>query len=76
MRKNIKIVLDTLFYNNYIHINFITIIIIIINKRYLLYPLDIYNDAAQHALYNLHSKYLYDEIEAEVNILISIFYII
>jgi len=36
--------------------------------EYILYPLDIYNDAAQHALYNLHSKYLYDEIEAEVNL--------
>ncbi|OUM69017.1 hypothetical protein PIROE2DRAFT_3070, partial [Piromyces sp. E2] len=36
--------------------------------EYVLYPLDIYNDAAQHALYKLHSKYLYDEIEAEVNL--------
>lgn len=36
--------------------------------EYILYPLDIYNDAAQHTLYKLHSKYLYDEIEAEVNL--------
>ncbi|KAG4093054.1 cytoplasmic FMR1-interacting [Neocallimastix lanati (nom. inval.)] len=36
--------------------------------EYILYPLDIYNDAAQYALYKLRSKYLYDEIEAEVNL--------
>jgi len=36
--------------------------------EYLLYPLDIYNDAAHRALNTLHSKFLYDEIEAEVNL--------
>ncbi|ORX54817.1 cytoplasmic FMR1-interacting [Piromyces finnis] len=36
--------------------------------EYILYPLDIYNDAAQYILHNLHSKYLYDEIEAECEV--------
>lgn len=36
--------------------------------EYLLYPLDIYNDAAQRALSSLNQRFLYDEIEAEVNL--------
>ncbi|KAI3655655.1 hypothetical protein MP638_004410, partial [Amoeboaphelidium occidentale] len=34
----------------------------------VLYPLDIYNDAANKALHKLRAKFLYDEIEAEVNL--------
>jgi cytoplasmic FMR1 interacting protein len=34
----------------------------------ILYPLDVYNDAAYHALFVLKRKFLYDEIEAEVNL--------
>lgn len=34
----------------------------------ILYPLDIYNDAAYRALFVLQRKFLYDEIEAEVNL--------
>jgi len=36
--------------------------------EYALFPLDIYNDAANRALYDLHQQYLYSEIEAEVNL--------
>ena len=36
--------------------------------EYMLYPLDIYNDAANRALSNLKSQFLYNEIEAEVNL--------
>jgi len=36
--------------------------------EFLLYPLDLYNDAANRALYSLHQRFLYDEIEAEVNL--------
>ncbi len=36
--------------------------------EYVLYPLDIYNDAASRALNELKSRFLYDEIEAEVNL--------
>ena len=36
--------------------------------EFILYPLDIYNDAANRALSNLHQQFLYDEIEAEVNL--------
>ena len=32
----------------------------------VLFPLDIYNDSAQHALVTLKQCFLYDEIEAEV----------
>lgn len=32
----------------------------------VLFPLDIYNDSAQHALVTLKQRFLYDEIEAEV----------
>lgn len=34
----------------------------------VLYTLDIYNDAAHRALYVLRQRYLYDEIEAEANL--------
>lgn len=34
----------------------------------VLYTLDIYNDAAQRALYVVRQQYLYDEIEAEANL--------
>jgi Cytoplasmic Fragile-X interacting family len=34
----------------------------------MLYALDIYNDAARKALYELNSQYLYDEVQAEVNV--------
>jgi len=37
-------------------------------SRNILYPLDLYNDAAQRALHKLKTRYLYDEIEAEVNL--------
>lgn len=36
--------------------------------EYVLYPLDIYNDAANRALSSLKQQFLYDEIEAEVNL--------
>lgn len=40
--------------------------------RYVLYPLDLYNDSAQYALSNFKKQFLYDEIEAEVRWLILI----
>lgn len=36
--------------------------------EFVLYPLDLYNDAASRALYSLKQRFLYDEIEAEVNL--------
>ncbi|RKO82996.1 cytoplasmic FMR1-interacting, partial [Blyttiomyces helicus] len=36
--------------------------------EYLFYPFDIYNDAANRTLYTLKSKFIYDEIVAEVNL--------
>lgn len=36
--------------------------------EFMLYPLDLYNDAANRALDSLHQRFLYDEIEAEVNL--------
>src|SRR5690348_14842540 len=36
--------------------------------EYVFYPLDLYNDAANRALSSLHQQFLYDEIEAEVNL--------
>lgn len=33
----------------------------------ILMPFDIYNDSAQQALVMLRQRFLYDEIEAEVN---------
>ena len=37
----------------------------------LFYILDIYNDAAQSALYEYNQQYLYDEIEAETNLVVD-----
>eukprot|EP00002_Diphylleia_rotans_P029065 TRINITY_DN588_c0_g1_i6.p1 TRINITY_DN588_c0_g1~~TRINITY_DN588_c0_g1_i6.p1 ORF type:complete len:1506 (-),score=325.74 TRINITY_DN588_c0_g1_i6:191-4708(-) len=34
----------------------------------ILYPLDLYNDAAYRALYQLRQRYLFDEVEAELNL--------
>ena len=36
--------------------------------RYVFYPMDLYNDAAMHALCVFRKQFLYDEIEAEVNL--------
>ncbi|KAI3646786.1 hypothetical protein MP228_009714 [Amoeboaphelidium protococcarum] len=36
--------------------------------EYLMYPLEIYNDAANRALHHLRSRFLYDELEAELNL--------
>lgn len=36
--------------------------------EFVLFPLDLYNDAAARALYSLKQRFLYDEIEAEVNL--------
>lgn len=33
-----------------------------------LYQLDLYNDAAQYSLFNFNKQFLYDEVEAEVNL--------
>ncbi|KAJ3036755.1 Cytoplasmic FMR1-interacting protein 2 [Rhizophlyctis rosea] len=35
---------------------------------HILYPFDLYNDAAYRTLYKLKSRYIYDEIVAEVNL--------
>lgn len=36
--------------------------------QFILYPLDIYNDVAQRAISVLNRRFLFDEIEAEVNL--------
>lgn len=36
--------------------------------EYVLYPLDLYNDAASYALLRFKKQYLYDEVEAEVDL--------
>ena len=36
--------------------------------EFMLFPLDLYNDAAARALHSLNQRFLYDEIEAEVNL--------
>ncbi|XP_072040304.1 cytoplasmic FMR1-interacting protein 2-like isoform X3 [Amphiura filiformis] len=36
--------------------------------EYILYPLDLYSDSAQYALTKFKKQFLYDEIEAEVNL--------
>ncbi|KAK2540714.1 hypothetical protein Q9966_004425 [Columba livia] len=36
--------------------------------EYVLYPLDLYNDSAYYALTKFKKQFLYDEIEAEVNL--------
>lgn len=35
-------------------------------SRYVLYPLDLYNDSGYYALTKFKKQFLYDEIEAEV----------
>jgi Cytoplasmic Fragile-X interacting family len=35
--------------------------------RYILYPLDLYNDSAHYALHKFKKQFLYDEVEAEVS---------
>lgn len=37
-------------------------------KENMFYPMDIYNDAASSALYGLKQQFLYDEVEAELNL--------
>ena len=46
---------------------------ILVNKEahmmeYILYPLDLYSDSARYALHHFGRQFLYDEIEAEVNL--------
>ncbi|KAK3576874.1 hypothetical protein CHS0354_012929 [Potamilus streckersoni] len=36
--------------------------------EYILYPLDLYNDSAHYALTKFRQQFLYDEVEAEVNL--------
>ncbi|KAK3732632.1 hypothetical protein RRG08_057326 [Elysia crispata] len=36
--------------------------------EFILYPLDLYNDSAQYALMRFKKQFLYDEVEAEVNL--------
>ncbi|XP_078682474.1 cytoplasmic FMR1-interacting protein 2-like isoform X1 [Branchiostoma floridae x Branchiostoma belcheri] len=36
--------------------------------EYVLYPLDLYNDSAHYALTKFRKQFLYDEVEAEVNL--------
>ena len=35
--------------------------------RYLLFPMDLYNDSAEWALTHFKQRYLYEELEAEVS---------
>ena len=44
------------------------VIISFIFSRCVLYPLDLYNDSAHYALTVFRKQYLYDEVEAEVNL--------
>lgn len=39
--------------------------------QYFLYPMDIYNDAANMALHELKCRYIYDEIEAETSLAVD-----
>lgn len=43
------------------------IVTICVTFRYVLYPLDLYNDSAHYALITFKKQFLYDEIEAEVS---------
>ncbi|XP_013092807.2 cytoplasmic FMR1-interacting protein 1 homolog isoform X1 [Biomphalaria glabrata] len=36
--------------------------------EYIFYPLDLYNDSAQYALMRFKKRFLYDEVEAELNL--------
>ncbi|EDO41734.1 predicted protein, partial [Nematostella vectensis] len=40
----------------------------VLEYRYVLYPLDLYNDSAHYALTEFKKQFLYDEVEAEVNL--------
>lgn len=40
--------------------------VILSPHRYVLYPLDLYNDSGYYALTKFKKQFLYDEIEAEV----------
>lgn len=42
-------------------------IIMVLLCRYVLYPLDLYNDSAHYAMTVFKKQFLYDEIEAEVS---------
>lgn len=42
--------------------------LIIIYFRSIFYQLDLYNDAADYALKKFKKQFLYDEVEAEVNL--------
>ena len=51
------------------HVFFLSFVIIsFIFSRCVLYPLDLYNDSAHYALTVFRKQYLYDEVEAEVNL--------
>ena len=45
-----------------------------VSFRYILYPLDLYNDSAQYALMRFKKQFLYDEVEAEVCSIIKGFF--
>ena len=44
--------------------------------RYVLYPLDLYNDSGEYAQSKFKKQYLYDEIEAEVSVAVITVFII
>ena len=44
------------------------VLVFCVPARSILYPLDLYNEAANRALHKLKARFLYDEIEAEVNL--------
>lgn len=48
-----------------------TCILLFVLCRYVLYPLDLYNDSAHYAMTVFKKQYLYDEIEAEVITILS-----
>lgn len=43
--------------------------------RYILYPLDLYNDSAHYALHHFKKQFLYDEVEAEVSYIMNFNYL-
>ena len=45
---------------------FLITVILSCTLRFILYPLDLYNDSAEYALYRFRRQHLFDEIEAEV----------
>lgn len=44
------------------------LLLLLLIFRYVLYPLDLYNDSALYALTIFRKQFLYDEVEAEVNL--------